>query len=128
MKPIYPGNPGDWKALYTPAMIVPAGKLAYISGQVAFDERGAVVGVGDIVTQAIRVFDNLGALLKASGSDFTRVIKTNYYITDVSLFPKVAELRPRYFSMPYPASTMVEVKGLVHPDLMLEIEAVALVD
>ena len=109
-------------------MIEPAAKLAYISGQVAFDERGAVVGVGDIVTQAIRVFDNLGALLKASGSDFTRVIKTNYYITDVSLFPKVAELRPRYFSMPYPASTMVEVKGLVHPDLMLEIEAVALVD
>lgn len=124
-KAVYPGNPENWTAAYSPGVVADAGKLLFISGQVAFDDRGQVVGPGDIVAQAERIFENLGAVLRASGSDFDSVIKTNYFITDVSLFPKVAELRPRYFSHPFPASTMVEVKGLVHPDLLLEVEAIA---
>ena len=124
---VFPGKPEEWKAAYTPGMVAAAGKLLFISGQVAFDDQGQVVGRGDIVAQATKVFENLQAVLRAAGADFSSVIKTNYYITDVSLFPKVAALRPRYFSAPFPASTMVEVKGLVHPDLLLEIEAVAVV-
>ena len=126
-KPVFPGKPENWTAAYTPGMIAEAGKLMFISGQVAFDEQGKVVGAGDIVAQATKIFENLQAVLRAAGADFGSVIKTNYYITDVSLFPKVAALRPRYFSAPFPASTMVEVKGLVHPDLLLEVEAVAVV-
>lgn len=126
-KAVFPGKPEDWTAAYTPGMVAEAGKLLFISGQVAFDERGLVVGRGDIVAQATKIFENLQAVLRAAGADFGSVIKTNYYITDVALFPQVAALRPRYFSAPFPASTMVEVKGLVHPDLLLEIEAVAVV-
>lgn len=126
-KAVFPGRPEEWKAAYTPGMVAEAGKLLFISGQVAFDDQGQVIGRGDIVVQAIKVFENLQKVLGAAGADFGSVIKTNYYITDVSLFPQVAALRPRYFSAPFPASTMVEVKGLVHPDLLLEIEAVAMV-
>lgn len=125
-KAVYPGKPENWTAAYSPGMAAPAGKLLFISGQVAFDDRGQVVGPGDIVAQATKIFENLRAVLRAAGVDFDSVIKTNYYITDVALFPKVAELRPRYFSHPFPASTMVEVKGLVHSDLLLEVEAVAI--
>lgn len=126
-KAIFPGKPEDWKAAYTPGVVAETGKLLFISGQVAFDDRGLVVGCGDVVAQATKIFENLQAVLRAAGADFGSVIKTNYYITDVSLFPQVAALRPHYFSTPFPASTMVEVKGLVHPDLLLEIEAVAVV-
>jgi reactive intermediate/imine deaminase len=123
---IYPGDPEKWTATYSPAVAVSAAKLLFISGQVAFDEEGNVVGKGDIVAQARRIFENLRVLLNKAGADFKDVIQTNYYITDVSQFPKVVAMRPEYFKNSFPASTMVEVKGLVHKDLMLEIEAVAL--
>jgi len=122
---IYPGDPVTWTACYSPAVAVSAGKWLFISGQVAFDDEGNVVGKGDIVAQARKIFDNFGALLGKAGADFKDVVKTNYYITDVSQFAKVAALRSEYFKAPFPASTMIEVKGLVHEDLMLEIEAVA---
>ena len=125
-KAIYPGESSDWTASYSPAVMVAEGRQLFISGQVAFDDEGKVVGAGDIVAQARKVFDNIGAILKKAGGDFSDVVKTNYYITDVTQFPKVAALRSEYFKGVFPASTMVEVKGLVHKDLMLEIEAIAL--
>lgn len=123
-KAIYPGNPEAWTASYSPAVLA-QGRFLFISGQVAFDRNGQVVGPGDIVAQAERIFENLREILHAAGAGFEDVIKTNYYITDVSLFRHVAALRPRYFAAPFPASTMVEVKGLVHPELLLEVEAIA---
>lgn len=123
---IFPRERSSWTASYSPAIVAPAGRQLFISGQVAFDDEGQVVGKGDIVVQAKRIFENIGVLLRKAGADFSDVVKTNYYITDVSQFPKVAALRSEYFGDVFPASTMVEVKGLVHKDLMLEIEAIAL--
>ncbi len=125
---IVPGECGKWTATYSPAVSVTASRLLFISGQVAFDENGKVVGKGDIAAQARRIFENLRFILAKAGADFADVIKTNYYVTDVSEFSKVVQLRSEYFSDFYPASTMVEVKGLVHKDLMLEIEAVAILN
>ena len=122
---IFPSEPEKWTASYSPAVAVKSANLLFISGQVAFDDEGRVVGPGDIVAQARKIFDNIRILLNSAGLDFEDVIKTNYYVTDVSQFPKVVSLRTEYFSGVYPASTMVEVKGLVHEDLILEIEAVA---
>jgi len=84
-----------------------------------------VVGPGDMDAQARDVFEKIRILLHRAGLDFCDVVKTNYYVTDVSQFSKVVAMRKDYFSDVYPASTMVEVKGLVHEDLVLEIEAVA---
>lgn len=124
-KAIFPNDPEKWSATYSPAVVAKAANLLFISGQVALDDQGKVIGPGDIVAQARKIFDNIRVLLNKAGLDFGDVVKTNYYITDVTQFSKVVPLREEYFSGVFPASTMVEVKGLVHEDLMLEIEAIA---
>lgn len=122
---LFPLDADKWTASYSPAVAVGSAKLLFISGQVAFDDEGKVVGPGDMAAQARDIFEKIRVLLERAGLDFSDVVKTNYYVTDVAQFSKVVSLRKDYFSGVYPASTMVEVKGLVHEDLVLEIEAVA---
>jgi len=102
-------------------------KTVYISGQIAYDAGGNVVGAGDMKAQAEQVFKNLETALKAAGATFADVVKMNSYITDMSKAQAVREVRARYFTDAAPASTFVEVKGLVRPELMLEIEVIAAV-
>jgi reactive intermediate/imine deaminase len=104
-----------------------AAKMVYISGQIAFDAQGNVVGAGDMKAQAEQVFKNLDAALTAAGAKFSDIVKMNTYITDMDKAPAVREVRARYFGDTTPASTFVKVAGLVRPDLMLEIEVIAAV-
>ena len=104
------------------------GNLVFLSGQAAIDAQGAIVGAGDFAAQAEQVFANLAQVLEAAGSGLDKVIKVTIYLTDMARFPDIVELRGRYFSPPYPADTIVEVKALALPELMIEIEAVALVE
>ena len=106
---------------------VGAVKTVYISGQIAYDAAGNVVGAGDMRAQAEQVFKNLDAALKAAGATFADVVKMNSYITDMSKAQAVRDVRSQYFGEAVPASTFVEVKGLVRPELMLEIEVIAAV-
>jgi reactive intermediate/imine deaminase len=106
---------------------VGAVKTVYISGQIAFDGNGDVVGAGDMKAQAEQVFKNLETALRAAGATFADVVKMNSYTTDMSKIADVREVRARYFGGNAPASTFVEVKGLVRPELMLEIEVIAAV-
>ena len=102
------------------------GDLVITSGQAALSPEGELVGVGDFDAQAAQTFANLKAVLEAAGSSLDQVIKVTIYLTDMANFPRVLELRQRYFSAPYPADTIVEVKSLALPELELEIEATAL--
>ena len=102
-------------------------KTIYISGQIAFDKDGKVVGAGDMKAQAEQVFKNLQAALDAAGAKFSDIVKMNSYITDMSKIQAVRDVRARYFGEVTPASTFVQVAGLVRPDLLLEIEIVAVV-
>ena len=104
------------------------GDLVVLSGQAAVDENGAVVGAGDFDVQAEQVFTNLKRVLAAAGSSLSKVVKVTIYLTDMSYFPKIVELRSRHFSRPWPADTIVGVTALALPELMIEIEATALVD
>ena len=99
-----------------------------MSGQAAVDEQGNIVGVGDFDAQVEQSFNNLSKLLKLGGSDLSKIVKVVIYVTDMSNFPKVLELRERYFTPPYPADTIVEVSALGLPELEFEIEAIALAD
>lgn len=74
------------------------------------------------------MFYNLDKVLKAGGANLESIIKVTIYVTDMSYFPKIVELRKQYFTEPYPADTIVEVTGLASADFMIEIEAVALVN
>jgi len=102
-------------------------RTIYISGQIAYDKDGKIVGAGDMKAQAEQVFKNLEAALAAAGAEFSDVVKMNSYITDMSKVQAVRDVRTRYFKDATPASTFVEVKGLVRPELLLEIEVVAVV-
>jgi reactive intermediate/imine deaminase len=102
-------------------------RTIYISGQIAFDKDGTVVGAGDMKAQAEQVFKNLEAALTAAGAKFSDIVKMNSYITDMSKIQAVRDVRTRYFGDVTPASTFVQVAGLVRPELLLEIEVVAVV-
>jgi len=104
------------------------GDLIFVSGQAAIDLDGAVVGVGDFDAQSTQTFENLGAVLRAGGSDLSQIVKVNIYLRDMSNFGKIVGLRERYFTPPYPADTIVEVTGLAMPELEIEIEAIAMVE
>ena len=101
------------------------GDLLFISGQAAINESGAIVGAGDFDAQAEQTFRNLLRVLEAGGSDLEHVVKVTIFLTDMANFPKIVELRGRWFTPPWPADTIVEVSGLALPELEIEIEAVA---
>ena len=102
-------------------------RTIYISGQIAFDKDGKVVGAGDMKAQAEQVFKNLQAALTVAGAKFSDVVKMNTYVTDMEQAPAVREVRARYFGTTTPASTLVQVVHLARPELMLEIEVIAVV-
>lgn len=102
------------------------GNLVFTSGQAALSLDGELVGAGDFDAQATQTFENLQAVLQAAGTDLDRIVKVTIYLTDMAHFPRIVELRKRWFSQPWPADTIVEVSSLALPELMIEIEAVAL--
>ncbi len=104
------------------------GDLIFVSGQAAVDDQGNIVGVGVFDAQVEQSINNLSRLLKLGGSDLSKIVKVVIYVTEMSNFPKVLELRERYFTSPYPADTLVEVSALGLPELEFEIEAIALAD
>jgi enamine deaminase RidA (YjgF/YER057c/UK114 family) len=108
---------------YTHVVEVQPGRVAYISGQVALNKAGELVGEGDIVAQTRQVFENIKAALDELGTDFGAVVKLNYYAVDVARLAEIREVRSEYLTTP-PASTFVVVKGLVRPELLIEIEAI----
>ena len=103
------------------------GKTIYISGQIALDKDGMVVGAGNMKAQAEQVFKNLLAALDAAGAKFSDVVKMNTYITDIDKAPAVREVRARSFGETAPASTFVQVVHLARPEFLLEIEVIAVV-
>jgi enamine deaminase RidA (YjgF/YER057c/UK114 family) len=106
-----------------------AGSLVFISGQVARDASGALVGKDDFAAQVEQVFRNLKIAVEAAGGVMTDLIKLNYYCADSvdpAQLPVVTEIRDRYVNTRNPpASTFVIVRRLVRPDWQIEIEAVA---
>ena len=108
---------------YTDA--VRAGELLFVSGIVAVDEYGALVGGEDVVAQTRQVFENVGAILAAAGCGFDDVVKVVIFLTDVDDRPKVNPVRQEVFGETRPASTLVEVPRLAVPGAKIEVECVA---
>ena len=111
---------------YTHVVEITSGRTLFISGQVALNLAGEIVGPGDFRAQAQQVFENLKAALAAAGANFTHVVKLNMYVVDMSQLPALREVRDRYINVQNPpASTLVEVRRLAREAFLLEIEAVA---
>ncbi len=107
---------------------VTGGRTVYISGQIALNPAGEIVGVGDMAAQAEQVFANLAAALEAAGTDFAHVAKLTIYTLDITQLPAVRTARDRYVNTASPpASTAVEVTRLALDGLLVEIEAIAVI-
>ena len=104
------------------------GTPVFISGQVALDGQGKLVGGGDAAAQTEQVFRNLRTVVEACGGTLDDIVKINVYVTDAAYRPAVAGARQRHFREgQYPASTYVVVSALAVPQLLVEIEAVAMI-
>ena len=105
---------------------IKVGNLAFISGQAGYDDKGDIVK-GGFDAQSEQAFSNLRRALEAAGSSLKDVVKVSIFLTDMSNFDKLVGLREKYFTEPYPADTLLEVKGLYSSEAVIEIEAIGLV-
>jgi 2-iminobutanoate/2-iminopropanoate deaminase len=103
-----------------------ADNLLFISGVVAVDQSGALVGEGDVVAQAQHVFALIGQVLAGAGATAADVVKVTVYLLDIDDRPRINPVRQAFFGSTRPASTLVEVSGLAVAGARLEVEAVAL--
>jgi enamine deaminase RidA (YjgF/YER057c/UK114 family) len=111
---------------YSHVVSIPAGRLVWTAGQVPFDIDRTIVAVGDWEGQTRRVFENLGLALRAAGADWVDVVKLTLFVVDVSAIETIRAVRDEFVDTARPpTSSLVRVAGLVHPDVLIEVEAVA---
>ena len=114
---------------YSQAVRVETGDAVWIhvSGQIAIDRDGSLVGPGDLRAQTRQVFENLKAILEANGATFADAVKIGTYLTTLEDLAGMREVRSEYLTSEPPASTAVQVVALVVPDALIEIDLVAVV-
>ncbi|HEY7324644.1 MAG TPA: RidA family protein [Streptosporangiaceae bacterium] len=106
-----------------------AGSLAFVSGQVALDAEGALVGPGDVAAQTRQALANLHAIIRALGADWPDVARFGWYVLDASAVQIIRDvrdemIRPALGDHPNPASSLVQVAALVRPEFLIEVDAV----
>ena len=123
-QPVYSGKGAPPKGPYSPALIT-EGRQVYISGQGPIDPETGEFITGDFVIQAEQVFQNIGVLLDASGSSWSKVVKVNVYLADSSNFALMNDIYKKYIKEPYPARTTIPANL---GSLALIIDCIALVE
>jgi 2-iminobutanoate/2-iminopropanoate deaminase len=119
--------PGVWDPpTYQQAIkVTGAQTVLFIAGQVAYDKDGSVMHRGDFKAQAREVFRAIKALVETQGGTLDSVVKLNTYLTDIRYRADLVPVREEFFGKKGPASTLVQVGALAHPDWMIEVEAIA---
>lgn len=119
--------PGVWTPFGAFSMVAlqGEGQIVHLKGQVALDAGGRVVGAGDMAAQVRQVLLNIQTVLASMGGTMADVLSLVHYATDIDAFMQTGAIRREFFTPPYPVTTTVEVARLYHPDLLIEISAVA---
>ena len=123
---IHTGAP--WESIVGYCRAVRVGPHVAVTGTAAVSENGEVVGVGDANAQTRRCLEIIERALKDAGASLTDVVRTRIYVTDISQWEAVGRAHGEVFGEVYPATTMVEVSALIDPDMLVEIEADAIVE
>jgi 2-iminobutanoate/2-iminopropanoate deaminase len=121
-------NPPDvWSPFgaFSMAVIQGAGQVVYLKGQVSLDRAGQVVGAGDMRIQTRQALDNIKTVLASIGGVMADVVSLTHYATDIKSFMQTGDIRREFFAAPFPVTTTVEVAALYHPDLVIEVTAIA---
>lgn len=113
----------EWEPKVGYSRAVKAGNQVFVSGTTAVDENGGVVGKDNIYLQTKQCIQNIEKALKKAGCSLEDVVRTRTFITDIDRWEEFGKAHREYFGQINPAATLVEVSRLIHPDLMIEIEA-----
>jgi aminoacrylate peracid reductase len=123
-QPIVPQQ--SWPTSFTFSPAVRAGNLVFISGTTATDDRGRIVGTGDVAEQTRQIFRKFAAVLDSVGGSLANIVETTDYVLSLDDYAKTAEVRRELLKgPPWPAATGVVVSGLVRKDALIEIKATA---
>jgi enamine deaminase RidA (YjgF/YER057c/UK114 family) len=117
----------DNRVLYSHVVSVEPRRFIFISGQLARNKNGEIVGAGDMRAQLRQTLENVKSALEAAGASLSDLVRTNTYVTDIDEYFKHTDVRMEYYSHAMPTSTTVEVRRLAQPELMVEIDAIAAV-
>ncbi len=114
---------GLWEPIFGYSRAVAAGGWVMVAGTTGFDEHGTLAGVGQMYVQARQAITNIAMALERAGSSLGNVVRTRVFVTDITRLNEVARAHKESFGANPPASTVVEVRRLAHPDMLVEIEA-----
>ena len=117
-----------WEPIVGYSRVVKVGKFVYVSGTTATDSQGNVVGMEDAGAQTIQALKNIQRALESVGARLEDVVRTRIYVTDIKQWEEVGKAHGAFFKEIRPTTTMVEVKALVNPEMLVEIEAEAVLD
>lgn len=119
---------GKWEDIFGYSRTIKAGNRIMITGTTAIDTDGKVRIPGDSYEQTKFIFEKIEGYLKQAGAKLENVVWNRMFITDISKWEGVAKAHSEIFGKIKPCATMVEIKGLIHPDMLIEIETEAVVD